>query len=242
MSNGYYYNITPSLLNNYHQLISGEYERWGKTAQDFLTEIMTPFATNESMSRGTAYGYLLEHGPSKYHVQGLKQTPDGKMIKVDEYQVYEKSLRRTWVFTHKEVAPVIEYRERYPLMTYEVWANHELMIGFDKIKMAMRVDGLLGLDIHENKTSAYANDWSSREGSYQWRCYLTALKDAQKVVYHEFQFVEAYGNRKQKVTYLTHEQERYDGVEDDVNYLLKNLLQWLKFHPKALELRTRKEV
>lgn len=240
--------ISPSVLNSIQYFLDNQDEPWGKSVEDLVKELSGKFVPNEAMSRGSAYGWLLENGPEKYRVQATYTTVWGTQgslsrdmwADVEEvpgvaYAVHEKQLDKVWCFTEEEVAPIIEYRRKNPYTAYEVKRRLQFKIDGETIIMDLRVDGLNLPLIDEFKTSSKKKKPKDRKGSAQWRAYLVAFPDATAVRYGEFQFLK----RDRKVVHRESYFERYPGLQEDLEGMIRQALPFIKGNPEVLKARTR---
>ena len=163
--------ISPSLLDQFRVVYN---ELYGKGSKDLIEYMLGEFEISEAVSRGTAYHKLLEYGGDKY----LK---DGK------YQVYERDLDRTWVFTKEAAQPALDLHSHYSKMLHETWVDYDTTILGHSVKMRMRLDGLDGLRVQEFKSTKRKPSVMDYRSSLQWRCNLLALPECQDVTYHIFQ-------------------------------------------------------
>lgn len=215
--------ISPSLLEEYRICYQGLYN---KTDKDVVDYIRGDFVRTPIVAEGTAYHEILEHGPEPYR-HG------------DGYRVYNADLKMWFTFTEQEVEPLLQYRNRYPGMVHECrakmwWRN---VAGYN-VYMAMKIDGLFGIDPHEQKTtqSKYKPTTAKFQPSMQWRCYLAALPEADRIIYNVFHLKRpkrgpAYCNYYQ---YIFH---RYPGLIEDCRRYLEGLLRFCETHGLIEDLR-----
>ena len=67
--------ISPSVLGNIQYYLDSIGQPWEKDVQSLIDDLAGEFQTNEAMSRGTAYGWLLEEGPEKYRGDIQQEKP-----------------------------------------------------------------------------------------------------------------------------------------------------------------------
>ncbi len=169
--------VSPSVLNEFAQFKGGSYEKWGKTQEDFRQYVLGEYSPNPATSRGTAVHSILEGKPGVNTLGGVA--------------VHEKELNTKWVFTPDVFLAVHEYGKRYEHAAHEVADTIRIELAGATVYMNMRFDCLDGLELHEFKTSSKPKKYADYYDSLQWRCYMMALPDVQKVNYHVFQMPEA---------------------------------------------------
>jgi hypothetical protein len=169
--------VSPSILNEFAQFKGGSYEKWGKTQEDFRQYVLGEYSPNPATSRGTAVHSILEGKPGVNTLGGVA--------------VHEKELNTKWVFTPDVFLAVHEYGKRYEHAAHEIPDTIRIELAGATVYMNMRFDCLDGLELHEFKTSSKPKKYADYYDSLQWRCYMMALPDVQKVNYHVFQMPEA---------------------------------------------------
>jgi hypothetical protein len=169
--------VSPSILNEFAQFKGGSYEKWGKTQEDFRQYVLGEYSPNPATSRGTAVHSILEGKPGVNTLGGVA--------------VHEKELNTKWVFTPDVFLAVHEYGKRYEHAAHEIPDTIRIELAEATVYMNMRFDCLDGLELHEFKTSSKPKKYADYYDSLQWRCYMMALPDVQKVNYHVFQMPEA---------------------------------------------------
>jgi len=223
-------NISPSLLEQYRICYQGLYNKSDKDVVDYIRDdfVITPI-----IAEGTAFHQILEDGPEPYRIGGLRDGAE------PTYQVFSPELRQWFYFTSQEVAPLLEYRAQYPDMVYECktklwWQN---VAGYN-IHMSMKIDGLHGLDLHEQKTtqSRYKPTTAKYKQSMQWRCYLAALPESSRILYNVFHIKRPKRGPAHCVPYqyIFH---RYPGMIEDCRRYLEGLLRFCETRGLIEDLR-----
>ncbi len=143
--------ISPTLLEQYRICRVGLFD---KTMQDFDKYVRKEIEYSNEMSFGRAFQLVIENGAEQYKdIAGL-------------YNIEGLYL------THNDIKAAIEYRAVYPNLIYEVPFYTEIEINGYKVKISGRMDGINGIVVHENKTTAYYRGVDGYEESYQWMMYL----------------------------------------------------------------------
>ena len=169
--------VSPSILNEFAQFKGGSYEKWGKTQEDFRQYVLGEYSPNPATSRGTAVHSILEGKPGVNTLGGVA--------------IHEKELNTNWVFTPDVFLAVHDYGKRYAHAAHEIPDTIRIELAGATVYMNMRFDCLDGLELHEFKTSSKPKKYADYYDSLQWRCYMMALPDVQKVNYHVFVMPEA---------------------------------------------------
>ena len=239
--------ISPSVLGNVQYYLESIGTPWEKDVQSLIDDLAGEFVTNEAMSRGSAYGWMLENGPEKYlgDIQRMEINGGGSTASemwadveiTDEsgYLVPEPDLGKVWEFTEEEVAPIYKYRKENPNVAYEMKARLFWEIDGETIIMDLRVDGLNLPVIDEFKTSSKKKKWKDRKDSAQWMAYLVAFPEAVGVRYHEFQFLK----RGRKVVHRTSWHPRVENLKEILEGKIRQVLPFIKGNPEVLKARTR---
>lgn len=207
--------ISPSLLEQFRLVRAGLYNLGTDSLIEYITGEYKP---NEATSRGLAYHRMLEEGTEKFWTG-------------ERYEVHEKELNRTWTFTKEAVHPIVNVRGLYASMVHEVWGHYVAQVNGITVQMNQRYDGLLGYDIHEFKTSGRSKKYSDYYDSLQWRCYMLALPDVERVHYHHFYLNPT--NTWCKPEHYTF--QRDETVEAFVMEHLGTLVHWLVQRPELIE-------
>ena len=180
--------VSPSILNEFAQFKGGSYEKWGKTQEDFRQYVLGEYSPNPATSRGTAVHSILEGKPG-YMVPIL--IGNHSLQAHETYCVKEKEMGIIWQFTQKAHDTILDYGKRYAHAAHEIPDTIRIELAGATVYMNMRLDCLDGLELHEFKTSSKPKKYADYYDSLQWRCYMMALPDVQKVNYHVFQMPEA---------------------------------------------------
>jgi hypothetical protein len=206
--------VSPSILNEFAQFKGGSYEKWGKTQEDFRQYVLGEYSPNPATSRGTAVHSILEGKPGVNTLGGVA--------------VHEKELKTNWVFTPDVFLSVHDYGKRYAHAAHEVADTIRIELARATVYMNMRFDCLDALELHEFKTSSKPKKYADYYDSLQWRCYMMALPDVQKVNYHVFQMPEAVpGNIIADVKTYTFTYQREANNDATVLTWLNELTAWV---------------
>lgn len=200
--------LSPSLLDQWRVISQGLYN---STTDKLKKMILSEFVPNEAMSRGTAYHEIIENGPERYYDD-----------LTNKYRVYEKDLDRTWEFSADAVAPAIQFRNDHPDIVHEVWGKWKTSLYGHEVRFNMRLDGMEGVELHECKTKSRKPKYTDYWASMQWRLYLMAMPEAERINYHVFQL----DNSNSRCSYWNCEMLRYEGMVQDIQYYLTGFIQW----------------
>jgi len=189
--------VSPSLLDQYRSVCNGEYN---KSTEDLVEYIVGEFKPNIHTSRGNAYHMMLEYGPEQYiKGQSVKVQNNQALMYPDEgypemkqevfthYEVYEKELGKTWMFSPEAVKPIYETREELAGGSHEVWDTFWMESNGHQIRIRLKYDMLLGLEAHEFKTTGRAKKWDDYRKTVQWKLYLMSNPELQAINYRVFQ-------------------------------------------------------
>jgi hypothetical protein len=169
--------ISPSVLEAFRKG-----RLFDRSDAELVEQLTGEFKGNEATSLGSAFHSIIEHGDTVGNWE--LGTPHGAIL-----HVYEPELSALWAFTYEAVEAAWRFRSAYPAMAHEVRGELETECRGHVIHSPLRVDGVHGARIHEVKTtcSNFTPSWEVFERSAQWRIYLLAFPQAQKVVYTVFQ-------------------------------------------------------
>lgn len=196
------------MLDQYRKVFYGLY---GSTGDDLRDYLVGEYVTSDAASRGTAYHEMIENSPDPY-----------LDLSTDFYKVYEKDLKKDWLFHPQAVEPIYEYLKKYPGLIFETWVSHKLQIDGHEVLMRMKIDGLNGLNIHETKTTKRKPKSTDYFDTLQWRCYLLALPESPSVTYNVFQLGAR--NNWARTTEFTFERDPYN--ETTVRRYLSGFIAW----------------
>lgn len=207
--------ISPTLLEEWRIVSNG---LWNVGVERLEEKILRQFVPNEAISRGKAYHRILEEGASEFK-------------KGSSYVVPEPEMGKTWVFTQDAIQPAIRLTSLYHKGAHEVWGRWETDLCGYRIVSRQRYDMLLGLQVHEFKTTAHSKKYTDYLDSLQWKMYLLGLPDAHSIVYHIFQI----GRNNNWCRYNTYQFDRYDEMEADIKSQLSGFIHWLEGRPNLLD-------
>jgi hypothetical protein len=195
--------VSPSKLEVYRRYMNQEW-RGSVTLQNVVDYIKGVKVWSPKMNFGTAYHYLLEHGPEKYldHSTG-------------KYVVFRGSMPEPVIFTEPQVEPVIYFREKYPRMVYETIHYYPLEVGGKEICLGMIIDGLNGLEVHEQKTVEGEFNFTNYARSLQWKIYLLAT-GANLIQYNVFEYKRDKLSEEILIKYKPFKLYPYAEMEGDV--------------------------
>ena len=197
------------------------------TEESLLDNIKGLFTGNDKTRFGSAYHKLIE-GEFKIANKGL-------LVDADNYQFH---------FSADAARPGLQFKKNHPLMIHEIPLRKIYQSNFFPIQLSSKVDGVEGVEIWDHKCKFRSPDWREYMDSIQWKFYLDIL-DLKVFYYNIFEVIgfdqlPAY-QPYQIVNVIIHHEpllcERYQGMEEDLQYWLnsfleyihqKNLLQFLK--------------
>jgi len=210
------YSISPSKL----ELFRKHYER--KPDDTFWTEekvieyMSQPFEWSDDMIRGSGFHAMLEHGIGKYYV-----------AEQSGYVVNDGEMPKDWFFTPEEARVAFVWRDKYPGTTFEIPIKYSIPFEDYTVILNMRLDGLWGEILMEQKTTGKTRNQGFYEPSIQWRIYLLVTQSP-FVQYNVFQFKE---NKLQgtKIV-IPHEYQfwKYPQMETDVHNLVREFVHFCK--------------
>lgn len=203
------FKISPSILDQFHSFMSGDYEKWGKTQEDFRQYVLGVYAPNLYASKGTAVHAVIE---------GVETSPN----------VHEESMQVTWNFAPDAWKTLQTFRERFKDASMEVWNHTTIESTKADVHMNMRYDALDGLVLHDFKTSAKPKHYGDYFNSLQWRCYLLSLPDIHKVMYHAITVPNSDPEKViDKLSIASMEFLRQPNNDQMVMYSLSHLIDWI---------------
>ena len=204
------FKISPSLLNQFASYMRGEYGATMQTVMDYVT---APKVTSAAMSRGTAVHSILE---------GVEKTAN----------VFEPEMAVTWNFSEDAYAKISKYGDAFKDASHEIWDSLRFDIEGAGVYMRMRFDCLDGNELHEFKTTSRAKGYSDYYTSLQWRCYLEALQDVNKVRYHILEMPPADPAKEiSKVKIYTIDYVREANNGQVLREYLNHFVQWILNEP-----------
>lgn len=177
--------ITPSQLETFRKYHSEALNGF-VTHDDVVDAVKRKTSYKPEMGTGEAYHKVIEFGHEVFH------KPE---IAVNHYEVpvtifYEdQKVEVKEIFTYSELVPAIKYREKHKGIIWEVPNKMTIKVGEYEVFFDMRMDGMHGTVVHENKT-VYDNWYmESYEDSLPWRIYLHST-GCRYVLFNIFQILE----------------------------------------------------
>lgn len=205
--------ISPSKLEQFRCYYDEEYN--GKIQIEDIIEYLEGKTKWEArMNYGSAIHAVLEYGHEKY------LQPDGIChIKEDDFP-------EAITIPLETLKPVIDYREKYPKVIHEVKIKKTVKVAGYDVVLNMRVDGMLGLGVHEHKNPQDKGftTYESYEKSSQWKVYLYAT-GANFVQYNIFKWKNT-KKRGFEIIPVTYTYYRYPNMEWDVISLIQHLINF----------------
>lgn len=203
--------ISPTILNEFASYKNGDYEKWGKTQEDFRQYVLGERSPNVYFSRGIAVHSIME---------GVELAELG--------QIHEPELGVTWQFTSDVIKTIRDYAARFESMSHEVQYLHWVDTQLASVAMSMRFDCLDCLHLHEFKTSSKPKAYKDYYTSLQWRCYLMALPEVSNVTYHIIQLPHTEPTKiLDKVSIYQHHYPRESNNDEIVMSYLNELTAWV---------------
>lgn len=210
--------ISPSKLEQFRKCVDQVWNGY-ITQEKFFEYLRGETKFSDKVSIGTAYHEILEHGSKKFW-----DSATSTCIVPESWNLSEPVS-----FNEEEVRAAEHFRKLYPHMIYEIPYEMILYVDGYKVIVPMRIDGMNGIEVHEQKTlnKADAYDEDQYFESYQWRVYLMAVQ-AKIVQYNIFAIHTLKESRTIKYGYFRF--YRYDRMEDDVRALISHMISFLKSH------------
>lgn len=205
--------ISPSKLEKFRLHRDGEYNGV-ITKQKVIESIKGESKWSPKATFGTAFHAVIENGKDRYY------KPETGM-----YHVLEEEMPNEIVFTENEVIAAEEFRNRYPNMVYESWVWYTLYVDNRQVTFLMKLDGLNGLQVHEQKTSDRACNIEQYERSAQWKLYYLALQPA-FVQYNHFHYIKHKGDSEHKIKHTPFRFYNYPDLKTDIAGLTRHFLEF----------------
>lgn len=137
-------------------------------------EVWTPKA-----EFGTAFHLVLENGADKYWNESA-----------NAYVIQDSKMPNAIVCEYSEIQLADEFHKEFgKAMVWEVRHTEYIRVDNYDIRLNMRIDSLLGEEVHENKTTTRGLKPDFYERSMQWRIYLMAMQTPM-VQYNVFPYKE----------------------------------------------------
>lgn len=218
--------ISPSKLEQFRKY-EDEAMNGFITEEKVIESIKTKQLPSDALKLGLAYHKILEEGHEKFQT----------IYRGEQFYKVTGNRIGSLGFSHPQILPAVRLRHRLQNATFEVGLETEVDLGKYKVKSLQRVDALLGLQIHEFKTtsSKYVPRYSDFYDSIQWRFYLLSLPDAQSVNYTIFHFRNPGSPAKRKQYFpgefrtVTDHSFKFDREEQNENVIMDCLDRFVHF-------------
>lgn len=178
-------NLSPSKIEKYRQYLKEEYNGF-ITKNKLIDTIKGLDKWTPKAEFGSAFHAVIEHGAAKY----LNN-------ETGNYHIQDKDMPSAVICTFNEIQLADQFHKNHPHMTFETWLAPEIKIDNNIIVLRMRIDGLEGDQIHEQKTTARQLDVDFYHRSQQWKTYVMAT-GAPLVQYNIFTYKEPTEKRKER--------------------------------------------
>lgn len=170
--------LSPSKIESFRLYLDEEYNGT-ITKKSFIETITGVKSYSKKADFGTAFHLVMEKGAGRFYNEKTKL-----------YDIRDdKDLVSPIICTWNEIRLADEFHKRYPSMNYETWLAPVIQLDNYSITLNLRIDGLLGNEIHENKTSTRGLNVDFYERSSQWKSYMVATT-AEVVQYNLFNYKE----------------------------------------------------
>jgi hypothetical protein len=137
-------------------------------------EVWTPKA-----EFGSAFHLVLENGSDQYWNESAQK-----------YIIQDKDMPAPVICEPSEVEMADNFHKQYGrYMTWETWHTETIKVDHHEVIFRMRIDGMLGNQVHENKTRAGKFEPDFYYRSLQWRTYLMSMSTPM-VQYNVFTYKE----------------------------------------------------
>lgn len=208
--------LSPSKLETWRKYMHEEYAGT-ITKEKVIASITGDQEWTPKATFGSAAHAVMQFGAEKYHDESGKYIiQDGQMP------------TPVVINTYKELYLFDNFHNTHPNMVWESSAT--LMLNVDGIdcQLNMRIDGMEGTTVHENKTGENDLDYDLYDQSYQWRIYLLKTK-ADKCQYNHFSYYEPNTRRTEyEVFYDYMTVYPYPGMEEDVKHGIRGVINFCK--------------
>lgn len=211
-----YASISPSKLETFRKYLAQEYQGF-ITREKVVEAIRGETKWTPQANFGSGFHYLIEHGPEQFFdkTTGL-------------YKVQDDQMPEPVFYTEREVQHVRVFKAAYPNMKFEAWHSLDLEVDGVPVKMPMRIDGLNGLEIHEQKTSGKPASVDFYERSLQWKIYLQAT-GANLVQYNTWYYCKPNkSDRDHTIEYMGFQFCPYEGMESDIRLHIQMYLDFVR--------------
>lgn len=170
--------LSPSLIEKYRQHVREEYNGF-ITREKVIEGIKGEEVWTPKAEFGTAFHLVLENGADKYWNESAQK-----------YVIQGDRMPSPVVCEYSEIELADQFYKAYgQYMTFEVRHREYIRVDNFDIVLSMRLDAMLGMEVHENKTTSRQFNPYFYERSLQWRIYLMAMQTP-KVQYNVFPYKE----------------------------------------------------
>jgi len=207
--------ISPSILETYRKYYTEEYNGF-LTEESVITAVKRETEWSDTMEFGAAFHEIIEFGHEKYYnsVSGL-------------YHIQKKGKEGEVVLPYSAIEPAVIFRKNHPSMVYETPVSFTVCLNGFEVRFKMRIDGIEGNVIHEQKTGKRFSGYEFFEKSLQWKLYILAT-GANQAQYNIFTWKQLSGKPIQVKYEEPIKLSRYVGIEGDVQDWLDRFLTFCK--------------
>lgn len=212
--------ISPSQLETFRKYHEEVFDG-SITREDVIEAVKRRTSYKPRMGTGEAYHKVIQFGHEIY------QKPE---IAINHYEIpvtiwYEdEKLEVIEEFKYAELVPAINYRAKNKGLIFEVPDTWHFRSGDYDITIEMRMDGMAGNSIHENKT-IYSAFWKMEqyEDSLPWQIYLVSTQ-ASDLTFNIFEILEKKEKEpNRKVTHTEFKLYPHENMESDIK-------QWVELY------------
>lgn len=209
--------LSPSKLETWRKYMAEEYAGT-ITKEKVIASITGEQEWSKKATFGSAAHLVMQFGAEKYHDEG-----SGKYI-IKDGQMPEAVV----INTYKELYLFDDFHNKHPNMVWETPATLMLNVDGVDVQLSMRIDGMEGTYVHENKTGENDLDFDLYDRSYQWRIYLLKTL-ADKAQYNHFSYYEPNTRRDAyEVFYDYMTVYPYPAMEEDVKNGIRGVVDFCR--------------
>lgn len=215
--------LSPSKIETYRKYLVEEYAGT-ITAEKVIASIKGEEQWSKQATFGSAAHLVMQFGAEKYLDKDEKSKTFGK------YVIKDHDMPEAVILTYSEIELFDKFHVDHPNMVWESKAVLVLNVDGHEVTINMRIDGMEGLTIHENKTGKNDLDFDFFEASFQWKCYLLATL-ANKVEYNVFSYYEPNTRREEyEVFHDFMVLYPYPTMESDLKEGIRQLIEFCRVH------------
>jgi hypothetical protein len=157
--------------------VKGEYNGY-ITAEKLIETITGKDVWTPKAEFGSAFHLVMEKGADPFWNESAQK------------YIIDVPQAGTVICEYSEIELADEFHKAYgAFMTWETWHKGQIKVDHHTVILNMRIDGLLGQNVHENKTTTREFKPDFYERSLQWRIYLMAMETSM-VQYNIFPYKE----------------------------------------------------